>query len=58
MVLTDLRMDKVDGMKILEESRTSNPECEVIMITGYATVDSAIEAMKKGPIITSPSRIA
>lgn len=59
VVLTDLRMDKVDGMKILEESRTSNPECEVIMITGYATVDSAIEAMKKGAYhyISKPYRI-
>jgi len=48
IVITDLRMEKVDGMKILEECRQFNPSCEVIMITGYATVDSAIEAMKKG----------
>jgi|GEM_PF-4303794 len=48
VVLTDLRMEKVDGMQILEESRRLHPYCEVIMITGYATVDSAIEAMKKG----------
>jgi DNA-binding NtrC family response regulator len=59
VVLTDLRMEKVDGMRILEESRRSNPACEVIMITGYATVDSAIEAMKKGAYhyISKPYRI-
>jgi DNA-binding NtrC family response regulator len=59
VVLTDLRMEKVDGMKILEESRRSSPSCEVIMITGYATVDSAIEAMKKGAYhyISKPYRI-
>ncbi len=59
VVLTDLRMEKVDGMKILEESRRMNPELEVIMITGYATVDSAIEAMKKGAYhyISKPYRI-
>jgi DNA-binding NtrC family response regulator len=59
VVLTDLRMEKVDGMTILDESRRINPSCEVIMITGYATVDSAIEAMKKGAYhyISKPYRI-
>jgi DNA-binding NtrC family response regulator len=59
VVLTDLRMEKVDGMKILEESRRVNPSCEVIMITGYATVDSAIEAMRMGAYhyISKPYRI-
>ncbi|MGO9118921.1 MAG: sigma-54-dependent transcriptional regulator [Desulfomonilaceae bacterium] len=59
IVITDLRMEKVDGMKILEECRQFNSSCEVIMITGYATVDSAIEAMKKGAYhyIAKPYRI-
>lgn len=48
LVLTDLRMEKVDGMQILRRVRELHPETEVIMITGYATVDSAIEAMKAG----------
>jgi two-component system response regulator HydG len=48
VVLTDLRMAKVDGMKILQECKRLRPLMEVIMITGYATVDSAIEAMKYG----------
>ncbi|MGV1100941.1 sigma-54-dependent transcriptional regulator [Thiovibrio sp. JS02] len=48
LVLTDLKMEKVDGMQILKRTRELYPDTEVIMITGYATVDSAIEAMKAG----------
>ncbi len=48
LVLTDLKMEKVDGMRILERVKTLYPDTEVIMITGYATVDTAIEAMKAG----------
>jgi len=59
VVLTDLKMEKVDGMQILEECRQRHPQTEVIMITGYATVDSAIEAMKKGAYhyVSKPYRI-
>ncbi len=59
IVITDLRMSKVNGMAILETSRSVHPDVEVIMITGYATVDSAIEAMKKGAYhyISKPYRI-
>ena len=45
LVLTDLKMEKVDGMEILIQTKTRYPDTEVIMITGYATVESAIEAM-------------
>lgn len=48
LVLTDLKMEKVDGMHILNKTRERHPGTEVIMITGYATVDSAIAAMKAG----------
>lgn len=48
LVLTDLKMEKVDGLKILERTKELYPDTEVIMITGYATVDSAIHAMKTG----------
>ncbi len=48
VVLTDLKMDKVDGIKILKRCRELNPDTEVIMITGYATLESAIHAMKQG----------
>ncbi len=48
VVLTDLRMEKVDGMQILSRCREAAPDTEVIMITGYATLESAVEAMKRG----------
>ena len=48
IVLTDLRMEKVDGMQILKRCRERHPDSEVIMITGYATLQSAVDAMKKG----------
>ncbi|HEX8948550.1 MAG TPA: sigma-54 dependent transcriptional regulator [Dissulfurispiraceae bacterium] len=48
VVLTDLRMEKVDGMQILKKCRELHPETEVIMITGYATLKSAVDTMKHG----------
>lgn len=48
LVITDLRMEKIDGMRVLEETKELQPHTEVIMITGYATVDSAVKAMKEG----------
>jgi two-component system, NtrC family, response regulator HydG len=48
VVLTDLRMEKVDGRQILETCRTNYPDTEVILVTGYATLESAVEAMKQG----------
>ncbi len=48
VVLTDLRMEKVDGMQILKRCRELYPDTEVIMITGYATLQSAVDTMKYG----------
>lgn len=48
VILTDLKMEKVDGMQILKKCRELYPDSEVIMITGYATLESAIQAMKQG----------
>ena len=48
LVLTDLKMKTVDGMEVLRTSKSLYPQTEVIVITGYATVDSAVEAMKEG----------
>ncbi|HXX58917.1 MAG TPA: sigma-54 dependent transcriptional regulator [Thermodesulfovibrionales bacterium] len=48
VVLTDLRMEKVDGMQILKKCQDLYPDTEVIMITGFATLESAVEAMKHG----------
>lgn len=48
IVITDLRMPEVDGGEVLERAREANPDCVVVVITGYGSVESAIEAMKKG----------
>ena len=59
VVLTDLRMEKVDGMQVLKKCRESWPDSEVIMITGFATLESAVEAMKHGAFyyIAKPFRL-
>ncbi|MGE4553995.1 MAG: sigma-54-dependent transcriptional regulator, partial [Desulfovibrionaceae bacterium] len=48
LVLTDLRLGAVDGMEVLGQARALQPDAEVIMFTGYATVATAVEAMKLG----------
>ncbi|GAB4412837.1 MAG: sigma-54 dependent transcriptional regulator [Thermodesulfovibrionales bacterium] len=48
VVLTDLKFPDADGMDILTSSREVNPDTPVIVITAYATVDSAVRAMKNG----------
>ncbi len=48
LVLTDLRMQGQDGMAVLAASKGLWPETEVIVITGYASVDTAVEAIQKG----------
>ncbi len=48
IVFTDLMMKAVDGMEILSTIKEYNPETEVIIITGYATIETAIEALKGG----------
>ena len=48
IVVTDIRMDEIDGMHILEFVRGQWPQTKVIMITGYAMMSLAREAMEKG----------
>ncbi len=48
VVLTDLRMGKIDGMDLLDRVKIKHADTKVVMVTGYATVPSAIEAMQKG----------
>jgi len=47
-VLLDLKMPGMDGMEVLAKIRERSTEIQVIVITGYATVETAIEAMKQG----------
>ncbi|MBW1990163.1 MAG: response regulator [Deltaproteobacteria bacterium] len=48
LVLLDLKMPGMDGMDVLERIREKRPGTLVVIITGYATVETAIEAMKRG----------
>ena len=54
LVLTDLKLEKVDGIEILEKCKKVSPDTEVIIITAYATISSAIESMKKGAFYYLP----
>jgi DNA-binding NtrC family response regulator len=59
LVLTDMKMDKVDGMQLLRRCKSQYPDVEVIMITGFATLESAVAAMKEGAFhyIAKPFRL-
>lgn len=48
LVLTDLRMPEMDGVALLDALRAQSVEAPVILLTAYGTVESAVEAMKKG----------
>ncbi len=48
IVVTDLRLPGVDGLEILEGVKAADPGVAVILITGYATVETAVMALKKG----------
>ncbi|HEY6839318.1 MAG TPA: sigma-54 dependent transcriptional regulator, partial [Geobacteraceae bacterium] len=48
LVVTDLKMPGMDGMELLRSIRILQPDVPVIIITGYSTIDSAVEAMKSG----------
>ena len=56
IVVTDIRMDKVDGIQILERVLERSDHTKVIIITGYATIEVAQEALAKGAFdfITKP----
>ena len=59
VILTDLKMEKVDGMAVLRRAKALDPETAVVLITGFATLDSAVEAMKAGAFhyIAKPFRL-
>lgn len=59
LVVTDMKLPGLDGLTIMKEIKAHRQETEVVVITGYATVDSAIEAIKEGAFhyLTKPIRL-
>jgi DNA-binding NtrC family response regulator len=56
LVITDLKMPKMDGIRLLEGVKKANPDVSVIILTAYATIENAVEAIQKGAYdyITKP----
>jgi DNA-binding NtrC family response regulator len=56
IVITDLKLGEISGLDILEASRKNSPRTEVIVLTGYGSVETAVAAMKTGAIdyLTKP----
>lgn len=50
LLLTDLRMPGMDGLELLRQTKRLRPETEVVVMTAYATVETAVTAMKEGAI--------
>jgi DNA-binding NtrC family response regulator len=48
VIITDLRLPAHTGMEVLKAARDANPRCEVIVITAFGTIDTAVEALKLG----------
>jgi CheY-like chemotaxis protein len=48
LVISDLMMPGADGMEVLREAKKRNPDCVVILVTGYASLDSALQAIRGG----------
>ncbi|HKR62406.1 MAG TPA: response regulator, partial [Thermoanaerobaculia bacterium] len=47
-VLTDLRLPGADGIAVLRQAKESDPDCPVIVMTAFGTIENAVEAMKLG----------
>ncbi len=48
LLITDLRMEPMDGLTVLQQARQLQPDLEVLLISAYGTVDDAVKAMKLG----------
>ena len=56
LVLVDLRMPDIGGLDVIRAIRETDPHCQTILITGHATIDTAVEAVKLGAMdyLTKP----
>jgi DNA-binding NtrC family response regulator len=56
LVLTDLKLPKKDGLEVLRLTRENSPQSQVILMTAYGTIDTAVAAMKEGALdfLTKP----
>jgi len=48
LIITDLKMDQMDGLTLIEKVAKHSPDTDIIMVTGYATMSTAVDAMRKG----------
>jgi two-component system, NtrC family, nitrogen regulation response regulator NtrX len=48
VILCDIKMPKIDGIEFLEKAKETNPDIPIIMISGHGTIETAVEAVKKG----------
>lgn len=60
LILCDLRLPGINGIELLKAARKRHPHCEVIIVTAYSTVDTAIEAISSGAFhyVTKPIKMA
>ena len=59
LVITDLRMESVDGLDVLEAARAADPTTPVIIMTAFGAIESAVEAIKRGAshYLTKPFKL-
>ncbi|MCB0259321.1 MAG: response regulator, partial [Calditrichaeota bacterium] len=50
LIITDYKMNEMDGMRFLEQLKVEYPSLKVIMVTGFGTIEHAVEAMKLGAV--------
>ncbi len=58
LVITDLKMPGMDGISLLEAVKKIEPKTAVVVLTAFATIETAVEATRRAPSTTSPSPFA
>src|SRR3989338_3076829 len=58
LIITDLKMKKVDGLEVMKAAKTANASSEVVLITAYGTISTAVQAIRDGAYdyVTKPFR--